>query len=306
MPCYMAKYSKSLKSSTSLPVWRALGVINNASTPVMEKAYRGTMFNIAHLGNAPRGTRNAIYNRAGYIIYNGYMSGANGNVGSYIEDLEANTLGLITGTPRKGLHVLNEAAKNLMGGNIIEGNATVNVPNTYLTASVVSGNATIHGGTFKDSEITGSATVCGGTYERVLITGNANLTIEGEATITGSTFGGDTTLHYTANGECKITGHTPAAMHEDNRDLLWAFRFAVALYDCGTVHTFCLESKKHNKECKCGLYAPQAYRESKIANEYMELVNARSTDTARLETLEAEMNKEFTLRTIAKWSRELR
>lgn len=99
MPCYMAKYSKSLKSSTSLPVWRALGVINNASTPVMEKAYRGTMFNIAHLGNAPRGTRNAIYNRAGYIIYNGYMSGANGNVGSYIEDLEANTLGLITGTP---------------------------------------------------------------------------------------------------------------------------------------------------------------------------------------------------------------
>lgn len=306
MPIYIGRYGKSLKASTLIPVWRAPRDPSTTGTPNLKEAYKGTLFDIANLHVIHYDSRKAFYNRAGHIIYNGYMSSARGNIGTYIEDLEANTPGLVNDTLRKGTYVLNEAAKNIMGGNIIEGNTTVNVPNTHLTASVVSGNATIHGGTFKDSEITGSATVCGGTYERVLITGDANLTIEGEATITGSTFGGDTTLHYTANGECKITGHTPAAMHEDNRDLLWAFRFTVALYDCGTVHTFCLESKKHNKECKCGLYAPQAYRESKIANEYMELVNAHSTDTARLETLEAEMNKEFTLRTIAKWSRELR
>lgn len=303
MPCYMAKYSKSLKSSTSLPVWRALGVINNASTPVMEKAYRGTMFNIAHLGNAPRGTRNAIYNRAGYIIYNGYMSGANGNVGSYIEDLEANTPGLITGTPRKGLHVLNEAAKNLMGGNIIEGNAKVNAANVDLTRSTVSSNANIQGGTFTDCEMTDSATIIGGTYERVTVKGETTLNVEGETKIQNSIFEGDTILHYTANGEFEISGHnTP----NSDRDLLAAFKFTASLFNCGTVHTFCLKSKHHNTGCKCGMYAPLAIRGSEVAREYMALVNARSMDTERLEALEAEMNKEFTRRNVFKWIRELR
>lgn len=306
MPIYIARCGKSLKASTLIPVWRAPRDPSTAGTPNLKEAYKGSLFDIANLHVIHYDSRKAFYNRAGYIIYNGYMSSARGNIGTYVEDLETNTPGLVTGTLRKGTYVLNEAAKNIMGGNIIEGNAKVNAAKVDLTRTVVSGNANIQGGTFTDCEMTGSATVHGGAYERVLITGNANLTIEGEATITGSTFDGDTTLHYTANSECRITGHTPAAMHEDDQDLLWAFRFTVALYDCGTVHTFCLKSKKHNKGCKCGLYAPQAYRESKVANEYMELANARSTDTDRLEALEAEMNKEFTLRTIAKWSRELR
>ena len=306
MPIYIARYGKSLKASTLIPVWRAPRNPSTTGTPNLKEAYKGTLFDLAHLHVIHYDSRKAFYNRAGHIIYNGYMSSVRGNIGTYVEDLETNTPGLVTDTLRKGTYALNEAAKNIMGGNIIEGNAKVNAANVDLTRTIVSGNANIQGGTFTDCTITDSATVHGGAYERVLITGNANLTIEGEATITGSTFDGDTTLHYTANSECRITGYTPAAMHEDDQDLLWAFRFTVALYDCGTVHTFCLESKKHNKGCKCGLYAPQAYRESKVANEYMELANARSTDTDRLEALEAEMNKEFTLRTIAKWSRELR
>ena len=302
MPIYIAKYSKSLKSSTVLPAWRALGCLNDASTPIVKRAYTGTMFNIAHLYDIPRSTRNAIYNRAGYIVYNGYLT-SKGNIGSYVEDLEVNTPGLVTGTLRKGTYVLNEAAKNIMGGNIIEGNAKVNAPKVDLTRSTVSGNANIQGGTFTDCKMTDSATVIGGTYERVTVKGEATLNVEGETKIQNSIFEGDTILHYTANGEFEISGHnTP----NSDRDLLAAFRFAASLFTCGTVHAFCLKSKHHNTGCKCGMYAPLAIRGSEVAREYMALVNARSMDTERLEALEAEMNKEFTRRNVFKWIRELR
>ena len=303
MPIYIARYGKSLKASTLIPVWRAPRDPSTTGTPNLKEAYKGTLFDLAHLHVIHYDSRKAFYNRAGHIIYNGYMSSVRGNIGTYVEDLETNTPGLVTDTLRKGTYVLNEAAKNIMGGNIIEGNAKVNAANVDLTRTVVSGNANIQGGTFTDCKMTDSATVIGGTYERVTVKGEATLNVEGETKIQNSIFEGDTILHYTANGEFEISGHnTP----NSNRDLLAAFKFASSLFSCGTVHTFCLESKKHNKGCKCGLYAPQAYRESKVANEYMELANARSTDTDRLEALEAEMNKEFTLRTIAKWSRELR
>lgn len=260
------------------------------------------MFNIAHLYDIPRSTRNAIYNRAGYIVYNGYLT-SKGNIGSYVEDLEVNTPGLVTGTLRKGTYVLNEAAKNIMGGNIIEGNAKVNAANVDLTRSTVSGNANIQGGTFTDCEMTDSATVIGGTYERVTVKGETTLDVEGETKIQNSIFEGDTTLHYTANGEFEISGHnTP----NSDRDLLAAFKFASSLFSCGTVHTFCLSSKSHNAGCKCGMYAPLAIRGSEVAREYMALVNARSVDTERLEALEAEMNEEFTRRNVFKWIRELR
>lgn len=302
MPIYIAKYSKSLKSSTVLPAWRALGYLNDASTPIVKRAYTGTMFNIAHLYDIPRSTRNAIYNRAGYIVYNGYLT-SKGNIGSYVEDLEVNTPGLVTGTLRKGTYVLNEAAKNIMGGNIIEGNAKVNAPKVDLTRSTVSGNANIQGGTFTDCDMTDSATIIGGTYERVTVKGEATLNVEGETKIQNSIFEGDTILHYTANGEFEISGHnTP----NSDRDLLAAFRFAASLFTCGTVHAFCLKSKHHNTGCKCGMYAPLAIRGSEVAREYMALVNARSMDTERLEALEAEMNKEFTRRNVFKWIRELR
>lgn len=302
MPIYIAKYSKSLKSSTVLPAWRALGCLNDASTPIVKRAYTGTMFNIAHLYDIPRSTRNAIYNRAGYIVYNGYLT-SKGNIGSYVEDLEVNTPGLVTGTLRKGTYVLNEAAKNIMGGNIIEGNAKVNAPKVDLTRSTVSGNANIQGGTFTDCDMTDSATIIGGTYERVTVKGEATLNVEGETKIQNSIFEGDTILHYTANGEFEISGHnTP----NSDRDLLAAFRFAASLFTCGTVHAFCLKSKSHNAGCKCGLYVPLAIRGSEVAREYMALVNARSMDTERLEALEAEMNKEFTRRNVFKWIRELR
>ena len=302
MPIYIAKYSKSLKSSTVLPAWRALGYLNDASTPIVKRAYTGTMFNIAHLYDIPRSTRNAIYNRAGYIVYNGYLT-SKGNIGSYVEDLEVNTPGLVTGTLRKGTYVLNEAAKNIMGGNIIEGNAKVNAPKVDLTRSTVSGNANIQGGTFTDCDMTDSATIIGGTYERVTVKGEATLNVEGETKIQNSIFEGDTILHYTANGEFEISGHnTP----NSDRDLLAAFRFAASLFTCGTVHAFCLKSKHHNPGCKCGMYAPLAIRGSEVAREYMALVNARSMDTERLEALEAEMNKEFTRRNVFKWIRELR
>lgn len=302
MPIYIAKYSKSLKSSTVLPAWRALGCLNDASTPIVKRAYTGTMFNIAHLYDIPRSTRNAIYNRAGYIVYNGYLT-SKGNIGSYVEDLEVNTPGLVTGTLRKGTYVLNEAAKNIMGGNIIEGNAKVNAPKVDLTRSTVSGNANIQGGTFTDCDMTDSATIIGGTYERVTVKGEATLNVEGETKIQNSIFEGDTILHYTANGEFEISGHnTP----NSDRDLLAAFRFAASLFTCGTVHAFCLKSKHHNTGCKCGMYAPLAIRGSEVAREYMALVNARSMDTGRLEALEAEMNKEFTRRNVFKWIRELR
>lgn len=302
MPIYIAKYSKSLKSSTVLPAWRALGCLNDASAPIVKRAYTGTMFNIAHLYDIPRSTRNAIYNRAGYIVYNGYLT-SKGNIGSYVEDLETNTPGLVTDTLRKGTYVLNEAAKNIMGGNIIEGNAKVNAAKVDLTRTVVSGNANIQGGTFTDCKMTDSATVIGGTYERVTVKGEATLNVEGETKIQNSIFEGDTILHYTANGEFEISGHnTP----NSNRDLLAAFKFASSLFSCGTVHTFCLKSKSHNAGCKCGLYVPLAIRGSEVAREYMVLVNARSMDTERLEALEAEMNKEFTRRNVFKWIRELR
>lgn len=302
MPIYIAKYSKSLKSSTVLPAWRALGCLNDASTPIVKRAYTGTMFNIAHLYDIPRSTRNAIYNRAGYIVYNGYLT-SKGNIGSYVEDLEVNTPGLVTGTLRKGTYVLNEAAKNIMGGNIIEGNAKVNAPKVDLTRSTVSGNANIQGGTFTDCDMTDSATIIGGTYERVTVKGEATLNVEGETKIQNSIFEGDTILHYTANGEFEISGHnTP----NSDRDLLAAFRFAASLFTCGTVHAFCLKSKHHNTGCKCGMYAPLAIHGSEVAREYMALVNARSMDTERLEALEAEMNKEFTRRNVFKWIRELR
>ncbi len=303
MPIYIARYGKSLKASTLIPVWRAPRDPSTAGTPNPKAAYKGTLFDIANLHVIHYESRKAFYNRAGHIIYNGYMSGVRGNIGTYVEDLETNTPGLVTDTLRKGTYVLNEVAKNIMGGNIVEGNATVNVPNANLVATVVSDNATIHGGSFTDCKVSGSATIHSGIYERVSIAGNANLTIEGETTIAGSTFDGDTILHYTANGAFNIGGHnTP----ESNRDLLAAFKFTSSLFNCGTVHTFCLASKKHNKGCKCGLYAPQAIYGSKVAREYMALVNARSVDIEHLEALEAEINKEFTLRTIAKWSRELR
>lgn len=302
MPIYIAKYSKSLKSSTVLPAWRALGCLNDASAPIVKRAYTGTMFNIAHLYDIPRSTRNAIYNRAGYMVYNGYLT-SKGNIGSYVEDLEVNTPGLVTDTLRKGTYVLNEAAKNIMGGNIIEGNAKVNAANVDLTRTVVSGNANIQGGTFTDCEMTDSATIIGGTYERVTVKGEATLNVEGETKIQNSVFEGDTILHYTANGELEISGHnTP----NSDRDLLAAFRFAASLFTCGTVHAFCLKSKHHNTGCKCGMYAPLAIRGSEVAREYMALVNARSMDTERLEALEAEMNKEFTRRNVFKWIRELR
>lgn len=302
MPIYIAKYSKSLKSSTVLPAWRALGCLNDASAPIVKRAYTGTMFNIAHLYDIPRSTRNAIYNRAGYIVYNGYLT-SKGNIGSYVEDLEVNTPGLVTDTLRKGTYVLNEAAKNIMGGNIIEGNAKVNAAKVDLTRSTVSGNANIQGGTFTDCEMTDSATIIGGTYERVIVAGEATLNVEGETKIQNSVFEGDTILHYTANGEFEISGHnTP----NSDRDLLAAFRFAASLFTCGTVHAFCLKSKHHNTGCKCGMYAPLAIRGSEVAREYMALVNARSMDTERLEALEAEMNKEFTRRNVFKWIRELR
>lgn len=302
MPIYIAKYSKSLKSSTVLPAWRALGCLNDASAPIVKRAYTGTMFNIAHLYDIPRSIRNAIYNRAGYMVYNGYLT-SKGNIGSYVEDLEVNTPGLVTDTLRKGTYVLNEAAKNIMGGNIIEGNAKVNAANVDLTRTVVSGNANIQGGTFTDCKMTDSATVIGGTYERVTVKGEATLNVEGETKIQNSIFEGDTTLHYTANGEFEISGHnTP----NSDRDLLAAFKFASSLFSCGTVHTFCLSSKSHNAGCKCGMYAPLAIRGSEVAREYMALVNARSMDTERLEALEAEMNKEFTRRNVFKWIRELR
>ena len=265
MPIYIAKYSKSLKSSTVLPAWRALGCLNDASTPIVKRAYTGTMFNIAHLYDIPRSTRNAIYNRAGYIVYNGYLT-SKGNIGSYVEDLEVNTPGLVTGTLRKGTYVLNEAAKNIMGGNIIEGNAKVNAPKVDLTRSTVSGNANIQGGTFTDCDMTDSATIIGGTYERVTVKGEATLNVEGETKIQNSIFEGDTILHYTANGEFEISGHnTP----NSDRDLLAAFRFAASLFTCGTVHAFCLKSKHHNTGCKCGMYAPLAIRGSEVAREYM-------------------------------------
>lgn len=302
MPIYIAKYSKSLKSSTVLPAWRALGCLNDASAPIVKRAYTGTMFNVAHLYDIPRSTRNAIYNRAGYIVYNGYLT-SKGNIGSYVEDLEVNTPGLITDTLRKGTYVLNEAAKNIMGGNIIEGNAKVNAANVDLTRTVVSGNANIQGGTFTDCKIADSATVIGGTYEWVTVKGEATLNVEGETKIEDSIFEGDTTLHYTANGEFEISGHnTP----NSNRDLLAAFKFAASLFNCGMVHTFCLKSKNHNEGCKCGLYVPLAIRGSEVARDYMALVNARSMDTERLEALEAEMNEEFTRRNVFKWIRELR
>lgn len=302
MPIYIAKYSKSLKSSTVLPAWRALGCLNDASAPIVKRAYTGTMFNIAHLHDIPRGTRNAIYSRAGYIVYNGYLT-SKGNIGSYVEDLEANTPGLVTDTLRKGTYVLNEAAKNIMGGNIIEGNAKVNAANVDLTRTVVSGNANIQGGTFADCEMTDSATIISGTYERVTVKGKATLNVEGETKIQNSIFEGDTILYYTANGEFEISGHnTPSS----NRDLLAAFKFASSLFNCGTVHTFCLKSKSHNAGCKCGLYVPLAIRGSEVAREYVALVNARSMDTERLEALEAEMNEEFTRRNVFKWIRELR
>lgn len=302
MPIYIAKYSKSLKSSTVLPAWRALGCLNDASAPIVKRAYTGTMFNIAHLYDIPRSTRNAIYNRAGYMVYNGYLT-SKGNIGSYVEDLEANTPGLVTDTLRKGTYVLNEAAKNIMGGNIIEGNAKVNAANVDLTRSTVSGNANIQGGTFTDCEMTDSATVIGGTYERVTVAGEATLNVEGETKIQNSVFEGDTILHYTANGEFEISGHnTP----NSDRDLLATFRFAASLFTSGTVHAFCLKSKHHNTGCKCGLYVPQAIRGSEVARDYMALVNARSVDTERLEALEAEMDKEFTRRNVFKWIRELR
>lgn len=302
MPIYIAKYSKSLKSSTVLPAWRALGCLNDASTPIVKRAYTGTMFNIAHLYDIPRSTRNAIYNRAGYIVYNGYLT-SKGNIGSYVEDLEVNTPGLVTDTLRKGTYVLNEAAKNIMGGNIIEGNAKVNAANVDLTRTVVSGNANIQGGTFTDCKMTDSATVIGGTYERVTVKGEATLNVEGETKIQNSIFEGDTILHYTANGEFEISGHnTP----NSDRDLLAAFKFTASLFNCGTVHTFCLKSKHHNTGCKCGMYAPLAIRGSEVAREYMALVNARSMNTGRLEALEAEMNNEFTRRNVFKWIRELR
>lgn len=41
MPIYIAKYSKSLKSSTVLPVWRAIGCLNDASAPILKRAYTG-------------------------------------------------------------------------------------------------------------------------------------------------------------------------------------------------------------------------------------------------------------------------
>ena len=302
MPIYIAKYSKSLKSSTVLPAWRALGCLNDASAPIVKRAYTGTMFNIAHLYDIPRSTRNTIYNRAGYMVYNGYLT-SKGNIGSYVEGLETNTPGLVTDTLRKGTYVLNEAAKNIMGGNIIEGNAKVNAAKVDLTRTVVSGNANIQGGTFTDCEMTDSATIIGGTYERVTVKGEATLNVEGETKIQNSVFEGDTILHYTANGEFEISGHnTP----NSNRDLLAAFKFASSLFSCGTVHTFCLKSKSHNAGCKCGLYVPLAIRGSEVAREYMALVNARSMDTERLEALEAEMNKEFTRRNVFKWIRELR
>lgn len=302
MPIYIAKYSKSLKSSTVLPAWRAFGCLNDASAPIVKRAYTGTMFDIAHLYDIPRSTRNAIYNRAGYMVYNGYLT-SKGNIGSYVEDLEVNTPGLATDTLRKGTYVLNEAAKNIMGGNIIEGNAKVDATKVDLTRTVVSGNANIQGGTFTDCEITDSATVIGGTYERVTVAGEATLNVEGETKIQNSVFEGDTILHYTANGEFEISGHnTP----NSDRDLLAAFRFAASLFTCGTVHAFCLKSKHHNTGCKCGMYAPLAIRGSEVAREYMALVNARSMDTERLKALEAEMNKEFTRRNVFKWVRELR
>lgn len=302
MPIYIAKYSKSLKSSTVLPAWRALGCLNDASTPIAKRAYTGTMFNIAHLYDIPRSIRNAIYNRAGYMVYNGYLT-SKGNIGSYVEDLEVNTPGLVTDTLRKGTYVLNEAAKNIMGGNIIEGNAKVNAAKVDLTRTVVSGNANIQGGTFTDCEMTDSATIIGGTYGRVTVKGETTLNVEGETKIQNSIFEGDTILHYTANGEFEISGHnTP----NSDRDLLAAFKFTASLFNCGTVHTFCLKSKHHNTGCKCGLYVPQAIRGSEVARDYMALVNACSVDTERLEALEAEMDKEFTRRNVFKWIRELR
>lgn len=301
MPIYIAKYSKSLKSSTVLPAWRALGCLNDASAPIVKRAYTGTMFNIAHLYDIPRSTRNAIYNRAGYMVYNGYLT-SKGNIGSYVEDLEVNTPGLVTDTLRKGTYVLNEAVKNIMGGNIIEGNAKVNAAKVDLAHTVVSGNANIQGGTFTDCEMTDSATVIGGTYERVTVKGETTLNVEGETKIQNSVFEGDTILHYTANGEFEISGHnTP----NSDRDLLAAFKFTASLFNCGTVHTFCLKSKYHNTGCKCGMYVPQAIRGSEVAREYMALVNARSVDTERLEALEVEMDKEFTRRNVFRWVREL-
>ena len=303
MPIYIARYGKSLKASTLIPVWRAPRDPSTSSTPNLKEAYKGTLFDIANLHVIHYESRKAFYNRAGHIIYKGYMSSVRGNIGTYVEDLETNTPGLVTDTLRKGTYVLNEAAKNIMGGNIIEGNAKVNAANVDLTRTVVSGNANIQGGTFTDCKMTDSATVIGGTYERVTVKGEATLNVEGETKIQNSIFEGDTILHYTANGEFEISGHnTP----NSNRDLLAAFKFASSLFSCGTVHTFCLKSKSHNAGCKCGLYVPLAIRGSEVAREYMALVNARSMDTERLEALEAEMNKEFTRRNVFKWIRELR
>ena len=303
MPRYMAKYSKSLKSSTLIPVWRAPRDPSTAGTPNLKEAYKGSLFDLANLHVIHYDSRKAFYNRAGHIIYNGYMSSVRGNIGTYIKDLETNTPGLVTDTLRKGTYVLNEAAKNIMGGNIIEGNAKVNAAKVDLTRTVLSGNANVQGGTFTDCEMTDSATVIGGTYERVTVKGEATLNVEGETKIQNSVFEGDTILHYTANGEFEISGHnTP----NSDRDLLAAFKFAASLFNCGTVHTFCLKSKNHNAGCKCGLYAPLAIRGSEVARDYMAMVNACSVDTERLEALEAEMNKEFTRRNVFKWSRELR
>lgn len=303
MPIYIGRYSKSHKASTLIPVWRAPRDPSTAGTPNLKEAYKGSLFDIANLHVIHYDSRKAFYNRAGHIVYNGYMSSVRGNIGSYIEDLETNTPGLVTDTLRKGTYVLNEAAKNIMGGNIIEGNAKVNAAKVDLTRTVLSGNANVQGGTFTDCEMTDSATVIGGTYERVTIKGEATLNVEGETKIQNSVFEGDTILHYTANGEFEISGHnTP----NSNRDLLAAFRFAASLFNCGTVHTFCLKSKNHNAGCKCGLYAPLAIRGSEVARDYMAMVNACSVDTERLEALEAEMNKEFTRRNVFKWIRELR
>ena len=303
MPIYIGRYGKSLKASTLIPVWRAPRDPSTSSTPNLKEAYKGTLFDLAHLHVIHYDSRKAFYNRAGHIIYNGYMSSVRGNIGTYVEDLETNTPGLVTDTLRKGTYVLNESAKNIMGGNIIEGNAKVNAAKVDLTRSVVSGNANIQGGTFTDCEMTGSAIVIGGTYEQVTIKGEATLDVEGETKIQNSIFEGDTTLHYTANGEFEISGHnTPKSEH----DLLAAFKFTASLFNCGTVHTFCLKSKHHNTGCKCGLYVPLAIRGSEVAREYMALVNARSVDTERLEAPEAEMNKEFTRRNVFRWIRELR
>lgn len=303
MPIYVARYGKSLKASTLIPVWRAPRDLSTTGTPNLKEAYKGSLFDIANLHVIHYDSRKAFYNRAGHIIYNGYMSSVRGNIGTYIEDLEANTPGLVADTIRKGTYVLNESAKNIMGGNIIEGNARVNAAKVDLTRSTVSDNATIHGGTFMNCNIGGSTTIHSGTYERVTVKGETTLNVEGETKIQNSIFEGDTILHYTANGEFEISGHnTP----KNNRDLLAALRFAAALFNCGMVHTFCLKSKHHNEGCKCGLYVPMAIHGSEFAREYMALVNARSIDTERLEALEAEMNKEFTRRNVFKWIRELR